>query len=369
MMRKALYFTLFAFVTACSSNPPAPVVDRLPSNKPSAANSTSANAASKKANPNRPTYKSGDWRPDTYVVKKGDTLYSLGLEYGYYYKDIAQANNIAAPYNINVGQTLRFSALKEKTTPTEAKPTINSDGVEIIPINTDASSIGKATTTSSATKVPTTVAISEPKAIREPYSDEAYKKPLPIAKPIEKSAEKNIEKTADKPVEKSIAATGKPVLAVTNDNKPDVKPSTTVKPNADAKPNAETKSSAESSEDIDWAWPTKGKVIAYFNEASNKGLDIAGSTGQAISAAAAGKVIYSGSDLRGYGKLVIIKHNSNYLSVYAHNSLILAKEGQQVSRGQKIAEMGNSDSNTVMLHFEIRRQGKSVDPAKYLASN
>jgi len=87
-----------------------------------------------------------------------------------------------------------------------------------------------------------------------------------------------------------------------------------------------------------------------------------------VNAAATGKVIYSGSDLRGYGKLVIIKHTSNYLSVYAHNSLILVKEGQQVSRGQKIAEMGNTDSNTVNLHFEIRRQGKSVDPSKYLTT-
>ena len=109
--------------------------------------------------------------------------------------------------------------------------------------------------------------------------------------------------------------------------------------------------------------------IANFNEASNKGIDIAGIAGQAVNAAAPGKVIYSGSDLRGYGKLVIIKHNATYLSVYAHNSLILVKEGQPIARGQKIAEMGNSDSNSVKLHFEIRRQGKSVDPSKYLTAN
>ena len=110
-------------------------------------------------------------------------------------------------------------------------------------------------------------------------------------------------------------------------------------------------------------------MIANFNEGSNKGIDIAGSNGQAVNAAATGKVIYSGSDLRGYGKLVIIKHNATYLSVYAHNSQILVKEGQQVTRDQKIAEMGNTDSNSVKLHFEIRRQGKSVDPSKYLAVN
>ncbi len=352
-MRNPLYLIILAFLAGCSSTPPAPVIDRLPTSKP---NATSASSISKK--PNRPTYKTGDWRPDTYVVKKGDTLFSIGLEYGYYYKDIAQANNISAPYNINVGQTLKFSTLKDKSITAETKPvpTTTSDGVEITPINTDASASSTATT-STVIKAPTIVALTEPKAIREPYSDEALKKPLPFAKTIEKTAEKGSEKPADKSV--ATAPTGKPVVASTSDTKP----SAEVKPNADVKP------SVDSSEDIDWAWPTKGKVVANFNEASNKGLDIGGSAGQAITAAAAGKVIYSGSDLRGYGKLVIIKHNANYLSVYAHNSLILVKEGQQVSRGQKIAEMGNTDSNTVKLHFEIRRQGKSVDPSKYLASN
>jgi lipoprotein NlpD len=348
-MRHALYLVAFAFLTSCSSNPPAPVIDRLPT-------STTSSASIKK--PNRPIYKAGDWRPDTYIVKKGDTLFSIGLEHGYYYKDIAMANNISAPYNINVGQTLKFNTLKDKTTVAENKPapTTNSDGVEITPINTDATSSGTATT-SPVTKAPIIVAITEPKAMREPYSDEALKKPLPVAKVSEKA----VEKPNEKPI--TTTPTTKPVVADTADNKPDVKPNSEIKPNTEVKP------SSEANEDIDWAWPTKGKVVANFNEASNKGLDIAGSTGQAITAAAAGKVIYSGSDLRGYGKLVIIKHNSNYLSVYAHNSLILAKEGQQVSRGQKIAEMGNTDSNTVKLHFEIRRQGKSVDPSKYLASN
>jgi lipoprotein NlpD len=348
IMRHAFFLLSIAILTSCSSNPPAPVIDRLPTIKPSTASNVSIKKSSK------PTYKAGDWRPDSYIVKKGDTLFSIGLEHGYYYKDIALANNISAPYNINVGQTLKFITLKDRTAPAETKPvpSTNNDGVEITPINTDATSNGTAST-STAAKVPTIVAITEPKAIREPYSEEALKKPLPVAKVSEKATEKPITSTP----------ANKPVVASTAENKSDVKPNTEVKPNADAKP------STDANEDIDWAWPTKGKVVANFNEASNKGLDIAGSSGQAITAAAAGKVIYSGSDLRGYGKLGIIKHNSNYLSVYAHNSLILAKEGQLVSRGQKIAEMGNTDSNTIKLHFEIRRQGKSVDPAKYLASN
>ena len=113
--------------------------------------------------------------------------------------------------------------------------------------------------------------------------------------------------------------------------------------------------------------PTMGKIIADFSEAANKkGIDIAGKLGQPVTASAPGKVVYSGSGLRGYGKLVIIKHNKTYLSAYAHNDQVLVKEGQSVARGQKIAEMGNSDAEQVKLHFEVRRFGKPVDPAKYL---
>ncbi|HYD34168.1 MAG TPA: peptidoglycan DD-metalloendopeptidase family protein, partial [Methylophilaceae bacterium] len=120
----------------------------------------------------------------------------------------------------------------------------------------------------------------------------------------------------------------------------------------------------------EWLWPTQGKVIKGFSETgSARGIDIAGTMGQPVVAAGPGKVIYSGADLRGYGKLVIIKHDSSLLSVYAHNSKILVKEGQQVAKGQKIAEMGNTDTDQVKLHFEIRQQGKSVDPMNYLTGN
>lgn len=133
---------------------------------------------------------------------------------------------------------------------------------------------------------------------------------------------------------------------------------------------AEKKEDASATDDdkIDWNWPTAGKVIAPFNDASRsgKGLDIGGKGGQPILAAAPGKVVYSGSGLRGYGKLVIIKHNKSYLSAYAHNRQIMVKEGQVVTKGQKIAEMGDTDADQVKLHFEIRQFGKPVDPLKYL---
>ena len=114
-------------------------------------------------------------------------------------------------------------------------------------------------------------------------------------------------------------------------------------------------------------WPAVGKLVTGFSDSANlKGIDIAGKVGQPVVASAAGKVVYAGTGLRGYGKLVIVKHNSTFLTAYAHNSEILVKEGQQVVRGQKIAEMGNSDSDQPRLHFEVRLQGKPVDPMKYL---
>ena len=168
----------------------------------------------------------------------------------------------------------------------------------------------------------------QPLAQRVPYSDEAYArmaKVQPAAKPEVKP-----EPTA-----------------------PEVKP--------DGKPEA-----PRGDGEVDWAWPTAGKVIGNFNDGSNKGVVIAGKMGQPVQASAAGRVIFSGTGIRGLGKLVVIRHNANYLSVYAHNNTLLVKEGQNVTKGQKIAEMGNSDSDQVKLHFEIRRQGKPVDPVKLL---
>ena len=126
-------------------------------------------------------------------------------------------------------------------------------------------------------------------------------------------------------------------------------------------------SNATDSDQLAWAWPAKGKIVAGFSETANlKGIDIAGTAGEPVRASAPGRVVYAGNGLRGYGKLIIIKHNGTYLSAYAHNREILVKEGQQVTRGQKIAEMGNTDADQVKLHFEIRRHGKPIDPTKFL---
>lgn len=343
---------LFALLlSACESNPPAPVIDRQPqsSKSQSPATSTSKSAADK------------DWRPDTYTVKKGDTLYSIGLANGLDYKEIAAANNISEPYPIHLGQKLSLARVKAKSEvadTNQTEPATSEDGVVITPIKSDTTIVETTISETNTSEIKpsetkplqsaVTPILSEPKAIREPYSLEALNRVAPI-----------------KAAETKVAVTGKTV-----ETRPSESKTSETKP-VESKP-AETKTNTvkpADAEALEWSWPTQGKVVASFNEATNKGIDIGGSTGQAITAASGGKVIYSGSDLRGYGKLVIIKHNKTYLSVYAHNSKILVKEGQIVPVGQKIAEMGNTDSNTVKLHFEIRRLGKSVDPIQYLKQN
>ena len=126
--------------------------------------------------------------------------------------------------------------------------------------------------------------------------------------------------------------------------------------------------SATLEDEIPWIWPSSGTLISGYDEVKSKGLKIAGKLGDPIYASADGRVVYAGSGLRGYGNLVILKHNETYLTAYAHNQTLLVKEDQTVRKGQRIADMGSSDADKVMLHFEVRRNGKPVDPAKYLPS-
>jgi lipoprotein NlpD len=252
-------------------------------------------------------------------VKKGDTLYRIALENGQDYKDLANWNGIPNPSSIKEGQVLRVAPPGSSTdAQVGTKPIGTAPVVESRPLDS------KPTTTPSA--VATDALKREPRVGKEPYSDEAY-------------ARLNKGNEALKPVE------------VKNEAKPEIKP--------EPQP-------AGGPDDLAWAWPSTGKMVAPFSEAGNKGLDFAGKVGDAVLAAGDGKVVYAGSGLRGYGELVIVKHNATYLSAYAHNRKILVKEGQAVTRGQKIAEMGNTDADSVKLHFEIRKQGKPIDPLQYL---
>jgi len=315
--RYVLPLIISVLCVACSHTPSAPVIDRAPALKKPADPIPGAQSTSV-----------SDWRPSTYVVKKGDTLYRIGLEFGFDYKEIAAANQLSPPYPIKVGQTLLLPS--NVAVPSSSPPPEKEDGVVVTSIKTDTPP-----SIESKPVATTPPLLTQPKATREAYSLEAFqRKP---GKPSETLV------VAKKPAETAVKSP------------PNDTPQT--------KPN-DSKNQDEAS--LNWTWPTNGKVISYFNEAANKGIDIGGTLGQPIHAASAGKVIYTGSDLRGYGKLVIIKHDKTYLSVYAHNSKILVKEGQMVTSGQKIAEMGDSDANGVKLHFEIRQQGKSVDPMKYL---
>ena len=178
---------------------------------------------------------------------------------------------------------------------------------------------------------------------------------------VRRTASKGTKKT---PPANTVANAG----AKSNDKPGDTEKSAPVvnkKPVEDM-PSTSSATAAATADGVRFAWPAKGKVIAGFNESSNKGINIAGKMGEPVDAAAEGKVVYAGSGLRGYGNLVIIKHDGNYLTAYAHNSKILVKEGEAVKRGQRIADMGDSDADTAMLHFEVRRQGKPVDPMKFL---
>ena len=304
-----------AFLAGCASSMPAPVVNKSPQDN----NQAPPPAADTPATTNTSQKASGDWRPDTYTVKKGDTLYSIGLNHGLDYREIAAANNIYQPYTIKIGQRLNLTSLKANDPVSGEKPAAyeNEDGVIISPIDIEAP-ITKETNVSVVTPV-----LTQPKAVREPYSIEALNRKPEVNQPS------NSAKTPQPTEEQATKA----VVAAKRSK---------------------------------WSWPTQGKVTAKFNGSKNKGIDIAGKKGQPITASANGKVIYAGSDLRGYGKLVIVKHSNTYLSVYAHNSKITVKEGQSVQSGQKIAEMGDTDTNAIKLHFEIRERGKSVDPEKFL---
>ena len=157
-------------------------------------------------------------------------------------------------------------------------------------------------------------------------------------------------------------APAKPAVPVATQTTPGVTPAPAPAPASPPPP------PSAGADDVDFIWPASGALIAGFDEAKNKGLGIAGKAGDPVLAAADGRVVYAGAGLRGYGNLVILKHNNTFLTAYAHNRTLLVKEDQNVKKGQKIAEMGSTDADRVKLHFEIRRSGKPVDPARYLPS-
>ncbi|UGQ44892.1 peptidoglycan DD-metalloendopeptidase family protein [Massilia endophytica] len=256
-------------------------------------------------------------KPGMYTVKKGDTLLRIALDHGQNYRDLVAWNNLSNPNDIKVDQVLRVEPPEERS------------GVQT-------ASVAPPPSLTRAPAEPSAPKKTSPKADKQPYTDNNLAD-------LQKNGNDKPEK-ADKPAEKPTQ------LASVAPSLP--------------KPAAPALSTEDRA--VSWQWPTDGKVVGSFDEGKNKGIDIAGRAGQQVVSAGAGKVMYAGSGIRGYGNLVIVKHSNGLLSAYAHNRSILVQEGQTVNKGQAIAEMGDSDTDSVKLHFEIRQQGKPVDPSKFL---
>lgn len=261
----------------------------------------------------------------TYTVKRGDTLFYIAWVTGNDFRDLAQRNNVPAPYALNVGQVLQVGNAS-------GQPITGENAVS----QASARASGGATATTTSAQKSTAVVASQPTiTYSESSGEQSATKMLPNNKPATTTT--------------TVVA---PVTAPTTVS--------TTQPTAS--------STSTSSPISSCRWPTDGKVIENFSgaEGGNKGIDIAGSKGQAIVATADGRVVYAGNALRGYGNLIIIKHNDDYLSAYAHNDTMLVREQQEVKAGQKIATMGSTGTSSTRLHFEIRYKGKSVNPLQYL---
>ena len=288
-------------------------------------------------------------RPGTYIVKRGDTLYAIASAHGIDYRDLARWNNITNPAAIEVGQVL---AVKDPNAP-PAAPTVAAPGEPAAPGATVALPYQAPPPVQGQAMGTEGTPLSPPPVVEAPLPADLITTPQAVKLPYSQAALAQLQETTTAPTAPTAPSTTAPSTSAA----------------ASAPPAAE-KPPAPASDDPDavaWGWPAKGKIIAGFNENGGpKGVQIAGNLGQAIVAAAPGRVVYTGHGLRGYGNLVIIKHNDTYLSAYAHNRAVLVKQGDSVAKGQKIAEMGDSDASRVMLHFEIRRLGKPVDPLKFL---
>jgi lipoprotein NlpD len=249
-----------------------------------------------------------------YTVKPGDTLLRIALDHGQNWRDLARWNSLENPNLVEVGQVLR-----------------------VLP--------------------PASMAVPAPVPATEPAA--ATARAVPGAGRVESRPLDG--KSASGPAGTAVVAA--PPAAPSG---PPPAASSVPAPATTAAAAEGAAAARSGTDDLVWIWPAAGAVVAGFDEARNKGLTIAGKAGDPVLAAGDGRVVYAGSSLRGYGNLVIVKHNEVFLTAYAHNQALLVKDDQVVRRGQKIAEMGSTDAERVQLHFEIRRQGKPVDPAKLL---
>ena len=310
---------------------PAPVQPQTKTVTKTVSDCTSSGAINVPRNPNTnaPDYsqiQKGSYKGNTYKVNKGDTMFLIAYLTGMDVKDLASMNNMKEPYSLSVGQTLKISNCSTKTVTTT------------VPVKTTAPAAP--------------VAPAEPEVTYTPGAN---------------GTQIGSDGTVIGPIKSGVATGGASTPAFTN-NTPStpVTMTTQVETTNNTPVNANVVAPVASN--VAWQWPTQGNVIQGFSnsDGGNKGIDISGSRGQAVKAAASGRVVYAGNALRGYGNLIIIKHNDDFLSAYAHNDKILVSDQQEVKAGQEIAKMGSTGTNAVKLHFEIRYKGKSVDPVRYL---
>ena len=278
-------------------------------------------------NTNAPDYsqiQKGLYKGNTYKVNKGDTMFLIAYLAGMDVKDLASMNNIKEPYSLSVGQTLKISNCSTKTITTT------------VPVKTTVSAAPAAPAESEVTYTPGA-----------------------------NGTQIGSDGTVIGPIKSGVATGG---ASTFTNNTPSTPVTTTTQVETTNNTSVNANVVAPVASNVAWQWPTQGNVIQGFSnsDGGNKGIDISGSRGQAVKAAASGRVVYAGNALRGYGNLIIIKHNDDFLSAYAHNDKIPVSDQQEVKAGQEIAKMGSTGTNAVKLHFEIRYKGKSVDPVRYL---
>lgn len=307
-----------------------------------------------------------------YQVKPGDTLYSIAFRYGRDYRDLASDNGIAAPYNITVGQNIRLTPATATVLPaSQTSVTDNSQAQSSVKSTVTTNISNKADVAPTKDKITgdfytvksgdSLMSISRKSGVS--YSNliriNHLQKPYGIytGQRIYLKSNSSSESLADRIPQKVVPVAGGNTQATANP--------TAVPASVATAPTKVVSGKSRAVSGVSWMWPARGTVIRNFSS-TNKGIDIAGSRGQNVNAAASGQVVYSGNALRGYGNLIIINHDNEYLSAYAHNDMLLVKEGQRVKKGQVIAKMGSTDASRVMLHFEIRYRGNSVNPRKYL---
>lgn len=287
-----------------------------------------------------------------YIVQRGDTLYGVALRHGIDYRELAQWNGIVDPNALKIGQEIDLSVPSRQITSsqqeevTKAEPALFSVPQPGLSASSNELSLSNPRPEMESSS---DLLVTEPKGVKLPYSEAAVTQLRSSAKT---SNDVSVNNIPDKPANSETAVALAPATQKNIVNETISK-------------NEPKKSEVKNNSNIMWSWPANGQVLSRYTE-KTKGVSISGQPGQPVLATADGTVVYSGSGLRGYGKLIIVKHNDTYLSAYGHNSKILVREGETVTKGQKIAEMGSTDSETVKLHFEIRERGKPVDPMRFL---